>query len=174
MRAEYRHRSARAVLRAATVAMVTRPSIERSVEPGRDRATGERCLLAARGPENAAPPEARVTELRCREGCARNRALGASAEFALRMPLWRTGGVPCGTEVMSPPYARSTWSSTSSCPHQSDDHRVVANRCRAQASSMPEGPAIGRVEAKRRALTMPSTAPASSARWWCGPIRACD
>ena len=32
---------------------------------------------------------------------------------------------------------------------------------------MPEGPAIGRVEAKRRALTMPSTAPASSARWWC-------
>ena len=31
---------------------------------------------------------------------------------------------------------------------------------------MPEGPANGRVEAKRRALTMSSTAPASSARWW--------
>ena len=46
----------------------------------------------------------------------------------------------------------------------------VADRCRAQASSMPEGPATGRVEAKRRALTMPSTAPASSARWWCGSI----
>ena len=39
---------------------------------------------------------------------------------------------------------------------------------------MPEGPAIGRVEAKRRALTMPSTAPASSARWWHRPIRARD
>lgn len=50
-------------------------------------------------------------------------------------------------------------------PHQIAHHRVVADRCRAQASSMPEGPATGRVEAKRRALTMPSTAPASSARW---------
>ena len=30
---------------------------------------------------------------------------------------------------------------------------------------MPEGPAIGRVEAKRRALTTPSTAPPSRARW---------
>jgi hypothetical protein len=39
---------------------------------------------------------------------------------------------------------------------------------------MPEGPAIGRVEAKRRALTMPSTAPASSARWWRGSIRVRD
>ena len=88
------------------------------------------------------------------------------------MPLWRTGGVPCGTEVMSPPYARAMSSSTSLWPHQIDHHRVVANRCRAQASSMPEGPAIGRVEAKRRALTTPSTAPASSARWWRGSIRA--
>ena len=69
------------------------------------------------------------------------------------MPLWRTGGVPCGTEVMSPPYARSTWSSTSLWfSLQIDHHRAIANRCRAQASSMPEGPAIGRVEAKRRAL----------------------
>jgi hypothetical protein len=31
---------------------------------------------------------------------------------------------------------------------------------------MPEGPASGRVEAKRRALTRPSTAPGSSTRWW--------
>jgi hypothetical protein len=31
---------------------------------------------------------------------------------------------------------------------------------------MPEGPAAGRVEAKRRALTTPSTAPASNARWF--------
>ena len=30
--------------------------------------------------------------------------------------------------------------------------------CRAEASSMPEGPAVGRVEAKRRALTTLSTA----------------
>ena len=39
---------------------------------------------------------------------------------------------------------------------------------------MPEGPAIGRVEAKRRALMMPSTARASSTRWWHGPLRARD
>lgn len=37
--------------------------------------------------------------------------------------------------------------------------------CRAQASSMPAGPALGRVEAKRRALTTPSTARASKTRW---------
>jgi len=30
---------------------------------------------------------------------------------------------------------------------------------------MPEGPAVGRVEAKRRALTTPSTAPGSKTRW---------
>jgi len=36
---------------------------------------------------------------------------------------------------------------------------------------MPRGPAVGRVEAQRRALTMPSTAPASSARWW--KVRNC-
>ena len=35
---------------------------------------------------------------------------------------------------------------------------------------MPEGPAIGRVEAKRRALTTPSTAPASKTRWCDGKI----
>jgi hypothetical protein len=35
---------------------------------------------------------------------------------------------------------------------------------------MPAGPAAGRVEAKRRALTTPSTAPASSTRWWCRSI----
>lgn len=39
---------------------------------------------------------------------------------------------------------------------------------------MPEGPANGRVEAKRRALTMSSTAPASSARWWQGSIQVHD
>lgn len=37
---------------------------------------------------------------------------------------------------------------------------------------MPEGPGAGRVGAQRRAWTMPSTAPASSARWWCRTIRA--
>jgi hypothetical protein len=36
--------------------------------------------------------------------------------------------------------------------------------CRAEASSMPAGPAAGRVEAQRRALTTPSTAPASKSR----------
>jgi hypothetical protein len=35
---------------------------------------------------------------------------------------------------------------------------------------MPEGPATGRVEAKRRALTMPSPARASNARWCDGTI----
>ena len=35
---------------------------------------------------------------------------------------------------------------------------------------MPEGPATGRVEAKRRALTTPSTAPASKTRWCDGKI----
>jgi hypothetical protein len=39
---------------------------------------------------------------------------------------------------------------------------------------MPAGPATGRVEAKRRALTTSSTAPASFARWWRDPIRARD
>ena len=37
--------------------------------------------------------------------------------------------------------------------------------CRAQASSMPAGPAIGRVDAERRALTTTSTAPESKTRW---------
>ncbi len=55
---------------------------------------------------------------------------------------------------------------------RSTHHRVIAHRCRAEASSMPEGPATGRVGAKRRALTTSSTASASSARWWCSSIRA--
>lgn len=38
---------------------------------------------------------------------------------------------------------------------------------------MPEGPALGRVEAKRRALTTPSTARASKARWCQARIPAC-
>jgi hypothetical protein len=46
--------------------------------------------------------------------------------------------------------------------------------CRAQASSMPEGPAVGRVEAKRRALTTPSTAPASKTRWCRAPKLTCQ
>ncbi len=40
--------------------------------------------------------------------------------------------------------------------------------CRAEASSMPEGPATGRIEAERRALTTVSTAPDSRARCWSG------
>ena len=35
---------------------------------------------------------------------------------------------------------------------------------------MPEGPATGRVEAQRRALTTPSPAPASKTRWCDGTI----
>jgi hypothetical protein len=58
--------------------------------------------------------------------------------------------------------------------HQDGHHRVVANTCRAEASSMPAGPATGRVEAKRRALTTPSTAPASSARSRQGSIQVHD
>ncbi len=170
MRAECRHRSARAVLRAATAALMTRPSIERSVRPGRDRATGERCLLTVRGPENAVPPEAPNTELRCREGCARNRALEASAECALRMPLWRTGGVPGGTGVMNPPYACARSSSTSrERPSQWSPSRHCQSVPRAGVVNARR-PGHSRVEAKRRALTMPSTAPASSARWWRGSI----
>jgi hypothetical protein len=38
---------------------------------------------------------------------------------------------------------------------------------------MPEGPAVGRVEAKRRALTTPSTAGASKARWCQARNPAC-
>ena len=59
-------------------------------------------------------------------------------------------------------------------PHQIVRHRVIAYPCRAQASSMPEGPATGRVEAQRRALTRPSTAPASSERWWCDSDQYAD
>ena len=50
MRAERRHRSARAVLRAATVALMMRPSV--------DVPSKERGLVAARGPENASLQEA--------------------------------------------------------------------------------------------------------------------
>src|SRR6516165_7012759 len=39
---------------------------------------------------------------------------------------------------------------------------------------MPEGPADGRVEAERRALTMPSTAPASRTRWRDAWIWVCN
>lgn len=52
-------------------------------------------------------------------------------------------------------------------PATTRHHRVFADRSRAQAWSMPAGPATGRVEATRRALTTPSTASASLARWWC-------
>ena len=37
---------------------------------------------------------------------------------------------------------------------------------------MPAGPADGRVEAERRALTMPSTAPASKTRWFGAGTRS--
>jgi len=39
---------------------------------------------------------------------------------------------------------------------------------------MPEGPAGGRVEAERRALTTPSTAPASRTRWRDAWICVCN
>ena len=39
---------------------------------------------------------------------------------------------------------------------------------------MPAGPAAGRVEAQRRALTTPSTAPASESRWCAVCIRVCE
>ena len=128
MRAVAPASSAGAVLRAATVTSMTRPSVERSDRTRARSRPGERCLVAARGPENATPREAMkfaaygvqinrsrwsCNRLRCCEGCAPNRALGASAECALRMPLWRTGGVPCGTDVMSPTYARAMFASTS-------------------------------------------------------------
>ena len=55
--------------------------------------------------------------------------LGRSAECALRMPLWRTGGVPCGTDGMRPTYARAMFVVNIVVNrHQIDHHRVVANR----------------------------------------------
>lgn len=59
-------------------------------------------------------------------------------------------------------------------PATTRHHRVFADRSRAQAWSMPVGPATGRVEATRRALTAPSTAPASLTRWWCTRSRWSD
>jgi hypothetical protein len=44
--------------------------------------------------------------------------------------------------------------------------------CRAEAWSMPEGPAAGLVEAERRALTTPSMAPDSRTRCWLGHFGA--
>ena len=55
------------------------------------------------------------------------------------MPLWRTGGVPCGTEVMSPTYARSMQSSTSLC----------ASPVRPPSRSCQSVPRAGVVNARR-------------------------
>ena len=72
---------------------------------------------------------------------------------------------------MTPTYAFATDPSISS--GVIDTLTTIAQwpeTCRAEVSSMPEGPAGGRIEAKRRALTTPSPAPASSARWCDEPI----
>ena len=78
---------------------------------------------------------------------------GAAAGCALRRPLGRTEGVPCGTDVMMPTYACAIPASILV--------RVILVRVidrlptiaqlletrRAEALSMPEGPAVGRLEA---------------------------
>jgi hypothetical protein len=87
--------------------------------------------------------------------------LGRSAECALRMPLWRTGGMPGGTGVMKLPYARVRSSSTSCKPSsQWSPSRHCQSVPRAGVVNARR-PGHGRVEAKRRALTTSSTAPAS-------------
>jgi hypothetical protein len=77
---------------------------------------------------------------------------GAPAECALRWPWRRTEGVPCGTDVMKSTYACAISASTlfecSTSPRPSRSRQT----CRAEASSTPEGPAVGRVGAKRRAF----------------------
>ena len=93
--------------------------------------------------------------------CARYRALWAPAGCALRWPCRRTEGVPSGTDddvnirlrdpCVNPLRVIDTLPTIAQLP----------KTCRAEASSMPAGPAVGRVEAQRRALTTPSTAPAS-------------
>ena len=100
---------------------MTLPSIGRSGQPGACRAGGERYLISARGPENTTPREAEklaaysvqidrsrrsCNRLRCSEDALQTVPLGRLAECALRKPLRRSEGVPCGTDVMRPPYAR--------------------------------------------------------------------
>jgi len=91
--------------------------------------------------------------------------LWAPAECALRWPWRRTEEVPCGTDVMMSTYAHTISTSIFRTLDTLTTIAQLPETCRAEASSMPEGPAVSRVEAERRALTMPSTAPASNARW---------
>src|SRR5690606_23681994 len=80
--------------------------------------------------------------------------------------LWRTGGVPFGTDGIWSTYARPRSSST---PFRLHQIAPPSRRCRTVPRGgvvHARGPASGRVGAKRRAWTTPSTAPASSARWW--------
>jgi hypothetical protein len=93
-----------------------------------------------------------------------NRALRATTGNALRMHCVRCGGCAMRHRRETSTYACRNPASTSfSRPAGATRRPAIAQKpksCRAEASSMPEGPAVGRVEAKRRALTTPSTAPA--------------
>lgn len=198
MRAVRRHRSAGAVLRAATVALSTR---RLSSVPSK-----ERRRVAACGPENTPQQPAlrfatygvqiirakrSCNRLRCREGCAPNRALGRSAECALRRPLWRIGGVLCGTDGMRSTYARARSSSTWLCAWcASSDRSTVAslpNRAARRRRPCPKAwPAAGSKRSgehgRRRARRQhhrrdgghtPSRHPPSHARS-AGPRRGTD
>ena len=88
-------------------------------------------------------------------------ALRASTECALRGRDGERREVRCGTCVRTSPYAGAASTSTS-CVEPSDLRTIaqMPSARRAEMASMPEGPATGRVEAKRRAWMPSSTAPA--------------
>lgn len=82
--------------------------------------------------------------------CAPYRALGRSAECALRRPVWRTGGVPCGTDGMKPTYARALSSSTSCARsiRSSPSHRCPSPPRAGVVNARRPGHRPGRSEAK--------------------------
>lgn len=92
--------------------------------------------------------------------------LWAPAGCALRWPLGRTEDVPCGTDVMTPTYSCAIRTSTpSERPSHDPPSRKSQIRAARRRRQCPQGPAPGRVEAKRRALTTPSTVRTSKTRW---------
>jgi hypothetical protein len=132
----------------------------RSVRPAHGHAAGERIPFAAAGPKDDAPRE--VTRfaahrcgdqrssfscngLRCGEESARCCALRTPTGCALRWPLRRTEGVPCGTGVMTPPYAcamrASTTSAWSSCgrPSRKSPRRAARRRRQCPKARPPAG-----------------------------------
>jgi hypothetical protein len=102
-------------------------------------------------------------------GNALDRALEATTGNALRGTGCDTEDVPSGTDATGSIYARRRRmvnpESVTLLDIRHADHRVRAQPCRAQALSMPAGPAAGGGGAQRRAWTATSTARDSLARW---------